>query len=39
MVKQKFDEKLEKDFLIYTNFLNMITISYYYEKVFILTNI
>ena len=31
----------KKGFLIYTNFLTIITISlfYYYEKVFILTNI
>ena len=39
--QRKFDEKLKGKFLIHTNFLTMITISlfYYYEKVFILTNI
>ena len=39
--QQKFNKNLKKDFLTHTSCLTMITISlfYYYEKVFILTNI
>ena len=40
-VNESFMESSKKDFLMHTNFLTKITISlfYYYEKVFIFTNI
>ena len=39
--QQKFDKKLKSDFLVYTNFLTttIISLFYFFEKVFILANI